>query len=85
MESEILVTASEAGIDGKQQMIIALQTIVTNNGVAKMQQIIEAVNNRLMERGLKLSAQGEASLRRSVNSDAVKVGYIHHYDKNNPG
>lgn len=85
MKSEKLVTASEAGIDGTQQIIIALQTIVLNNGVAKMPQITKAVNSKLKERGLKLSAQGEASLRRSVNSDAVKAGYIYHYDKNNPG
>jgi predicted HNH restriction endonuclease len=85
MESEKLVTASEVGIDGKQQIIIALQTIVVNNGVAKMRQIIEAVNSKLKERGLKLSPQGEASLRRSVNSNAVKAGYINQYDQNNPG
>jgi len=50
-----------------------------------MRYIIEAVNVKLKERGLKLSDQGEASLRRSVNSDAVKKGYIYRYDKNKPG
>jgi hypothetical protein len=85
MENEKLVTAAEAGISGDEQVQIALQTIAVNGGVAQMQQIYAALENKLKENGYKLSEQGKASLRFYVNKVAVKAGYVYPHDKNSHG
>jgi hypothetical protein len=85
MEKLALVTAAEAGINGDEQVKIALQTIANNGGMAQMQQIYAAVNENLKGNGYQLSKQGEASLRFYVNRVAVKAGYIYPHDKKNPG
>jgi hypothetical protein len=61
-----------------------LKLILEQGGIAVMQQIYDAVENRLPA-GCQLSQQGRNSLRRVVNSRAVNDGYIHPYDKKNPG
>jgi len=81
--TDVGVTGAEAGLSGDEQIRIALQTIEANGGIAKMSQIYDAVERHL--NGLRLSPQGEASLRRLVNSDAVQAGYIYPHDQNNPG
>jgi hypothetical protein len=78
------VTAAEAGIPEMEQTKIALELILSQGGVAVMQQIYDAIEKKLPE-SLYLSPQGKNSLRRVVNTRAVNDGYIHRYDKNNPG
>ena len=85
MITEELVTAAEAGVSGDEQVRIALQTIIANNGVAQMRQIYKAVEAKLTEQGFRLSDQGKASLRFYVNRVAVKAGYIYPFNKKNPG
>jgi hypothetical protein len=85
MENLTLATAAEADINGDEQVKIALQTIASHVGIAQMQQIYAAVNEKLRENGYQLSKQGEASLRFYVNRVAVKAGYIYSHDKKNPG
>ena len=79
------VTASEAGINGDEQIRIALETIVEKGGIAQTTDFYSAVESRLQKKGLSLSDQGKASLRYFVNSIAVKAGYVFPYEKDNPG
>jgi|LSQX01.1.fsa_nt_gb hypothetical protein len=85
--NENLVTGAEVGINGDEQIRIALHTAVANGGVALMSDIIEALGNEVKRRhlGKGLSEQGKAALRRCVNSDAVKAGYLLPHDKRKPG
>jgi hypothetical protein len=84
VNNPILVTAAEVGIPEIEQTKIALELILSQGGVALMSQIYEAVEKRL-PRDHYLSPQGKNSLRRVVNTRAVNDGYIHRYDRNNPG
>lgn len=77
------VTGAEAGLSSDDQIRTALQKIEANGGRAEMPDIYEAVEQRLG--GQRLSQQGKASLRRLVNYEAVQAGYLHPYDRNNPG
>lgn len=77
-------TAAEVGIPETEQTRIALELMLTQGGVAIMQQIYEAVENK-MGRNIYLSQQGKNSLRRVINTRAVESGYIYQYDSNNPG
>ena len=79
-----LVTAAQAGISEAEQKKIALEFILSQGGIALMQQIYNAVERRLPQNHL-LSQKGKDSLRRVVNTRAVDDGYIHPYDKSNPG
>src|SRR5688572_23839550 len=79
-----LVSAAEAGITEAEQTKIALELILTQGGVAVIQQIYEAVERKLPP-GRYLSQQGKDSLRRVINTRAVLEGYIHKYNKDNPG
>lgn len=81
--NSVEVTGAEAGLTGDDQIRIALQTIEANGGIATMQQISSAVEERLA--GRRLSEQGKASLRRLVNHNAVQAGYIYPHDPSNPG
>jgi hypothetical protein len=83
-KNPILLTAAEAGLPETEQTKIALELILSQGGVAGIQQIYKAVEKRL-PKGYLLSQQGKHSLRRVVNSRAVQQGYIHPYDKSNPG
>ena len=80
-----LVTGSEAGISGDEQIRIALQAIVENGGIAQIQQIYAAVEAVLKERGFRLSKQGKASLRFFVNKVAVEAGYVYPHDQRKRG
>ena len=80
----IFVTAAEAGIPEVEQTKIALELILFQGGVAVMPQIYEAVEKKL-PRHHYLSQQGRNSLRRVINNRAVSDGYVHRYDRNNPG
>jgi hypothetical protein len=80
----IFVTAAEAGIPEVEQTKIVLELILSQGGVAVMPQIYEAIEKRL-PRDHYLSQQGKNSLRRVVNTRAVHDGYIHRYDRSNPG
>ena len=72
------VTASEASLSRKQQLRIILRVMVANNGIARMSDIYRAVEDEeyLKLKGFKLSKQGQASLRETVNRYAVKMGYV---------
>lgn len=83
-KNPILQTAAEAGINETEQTKIALELILSQGGVAGIQQIYEAVEKKL-PKGHRLSPQGKHSLRRVVNTRAVQQNYILPYDKNNPG
>ncbi len=85
MGNKRLVTASEVDINGGEQVMIALQTMVANNGIAQTRQIYAAVEAILKEKGFGLSNQGKASLRFFVNKVAVDAGYVYPYDKNTSG
>jgi 5-methylcytosine-specific restriction endonuclease McrA len=77
------MTAAEAGLTVDEQIDIALHVIAKMGGTAKMNDIKRAVGRRLGEDTL--SKQGADSLRRLVNTDAVRKGYIQPHDKENPG
>jgi len=77
------VTGAEAGLSSDDQIRVALQTIESNGGQAEMSQIYDAIEKCL--NGPMLSAQGKASLRKLVNSDAVKAGYVYPHDPANSG
>jgi Restriction endonuclease len=77
------VTGAEAGLSGDDQIRIALQAIRDHGGVAEIKEIYQAVEKHL--NGLRLSAQGQASLRKYVNTVAVQAGYVYPHDRNNPG
>jgi len=79
-----LVTAAQAGIPETEQIKIALELVLSQGGIAVMQQIYEAVEKRLPA-GYRLSQQGKNSLRRVVNTRTVNDGYIYRYDQDNPG
>jgi len=83
MDNEKFSTGFEAGLTGEEQIKIALQSIIANNGKADMQQIYKAVESRM--EGVHLSEQGKSSLRFFVNKVAVKAGYVYPYDKKEPG
>lgn len=85
MKTERLVTGSEAGLSGEEQIRIALRTIVENGGIAQIQQIYRAVESVLKGNGFRLSKQGEHSLRFFVNKVAVEAGYIYPHDKRRRG
>ncbi len=76
MTNNKLVTAAEIGISRSEQLRIAFETMIANDGIAEIKQIYEAVENR-MEEGFQLSEQGKATLRSYVNRDAVTAGYVH--------
>ncbi len=77
------VTGTEAGLSGDDQIKIILNYIHANNGVAQMNELYSVLEEKLD--GKKLSDQGRASLRFFVNKVAVRAGFIHPYDKTNPG
>ncbi len=77
------VTGAEVGLSGDAQIRIALQKIDSNGGVAQTSEIYAAVESQLS--GEKLSEQGKASLRKYINTDAVRAGYLYPHDTNNPG
>ena len=85
MAKKNLVTAYEAGLNGDEQVRIALETIAANGSVTQTADIYNAVEARLQKKGLSLSEQGKASLRFYVNRVAVKAGYVFPYEKDNPG
>lgn len=81
MGKDKFVTASEAGINGDEQVKIALETMAANNGIAQTRQIYMAVEAVLKEKGFGLSSQGKASLRFFVNKVAVNEGYVYPSDR----
>lgn len=78
------ITAPQAGIPETDQIKIALELILSQGGIAVMQQIYDAVEERMGD-NVNLSPQGKHSLRRTINTSAVNRGYVHPYDDNNPG
>jgi hypothetical protein len=82
-----VLTGAAAGLSGDEQVRIALQTIVAQEGVATMEQIRQAVIQEVERRhsGATLSEQGYASLRRYVNTNAVQAGYVFRHNPTNPG
>lgn len=79
------VTGAEAGLSGDEQIRIALSAAESRGGIAQMKEIYDAVEAVLAPRGLGLSEQGRASLRRLVNKVAVDAGYVHPHDPASPG
>ncbi len=78
-------TATEAGLSQDEVIKLVLLSIIERNGVANIQDIYNSVNNVMAGRNSVLSDQGKNSLRRLVNTTAVKAGYIHIFDPENPG
>jgi 5-methylcytosine-specific restriction protein B len=85
--SLVKLTGVEAGLNGGEQIRIALQTVLDCGGKAQMADITDAVRKAVEARkpGSTLSDQGDASLRMSVNTVAVKAGYLLPYDESSPG
>ncbi len=77
------LTGSEAGLTLDDQATLALRAIEDAGGEAEIQAIYAAVERAM--HGNLLSEQGKASLRRIVNTYAVKAGFIYAHDKNKPG
>ncbi|HEX2915793.1 MAG TPA: AAA family ATPase [Chloroflexia bacterium] len=82
-DSNLYLTGAKAGVKRQEQIKLALKAIVENGGVATIQQIYQAVEAEMG--GKLLSKEGEQGLRHYVNYDAVQLGYIYPYNKNNPG
>lgn len=78
----LVFTGKEAGLSTKDQIRLALGEIVTRGGKATMQQIIFAVE---LDIGAELSRQGRASLRRCVNHNAVRLGFVKPHNPKKPG
>jgi len=85
MNEHQLVTGSEAGFSGDDQILFALQLIVKLGGTAQMNELYDGFNDRLKRREMTLSQQGQASFRNFINTKAVSAGYVHPYDESNPG
>ena len=77
------VTGAEAGLTGDDQIRIALNEIVRRDGIAQMAEIYTAMEERLD--GRVLSEQGRASLRRLINWNAVRAGFVYPFAPENPG
>ncbi len=77
------VTGYGAGLDGDQQIVIALKAMAANDGHTDMTEIYRAVEANLS--GLKLSDQGRASLRRLINFNAVQAGLVYPHNPKHPG
>lgn len=73
------ITGHQAGLSGDEQTRIALEAMIRNGGQATMQEIYQAVEARL--EGLRLSEQGQASLRRLINTNAVRANLIYPHEK----
>lgn len=69
------MTGAEAGLSGERQILIALQKMVENNGSASISEIYEAVEKEMS--GNHLDDQGKASLRRFINTVAVRAGFVY--------
>lgn len=65
------------------QIRIALQAILNNGGMALMASLYEAVEQHM--HGAKLSEQGKASLRKYINTVAMKAGLVFPHDPESPG
>lgn len=76
------MTGAEAGLNGEDQVRIALQAMVDRGGQATVPQIYAAVEAHM--EGAILSQQGKDSLRTFINRNAVNKGYVHPYDGKNP-
>lgn len=79
------VKGTDAGLNGDEQVRIALTAISDRGGIAQMSDIYAAVEAVLNPKGYTLSEQGRASLRFFVNKVAVEAGYLHPHDKESPG
>lgn len=78
-------TGTDAGLSGKEQIMIALRAIVNSGGKLQMAGIYSALERVMNERGYELSEQGRSSIRFFVNRVAVKKGLIYQFDRNNKG
>ena len=78
-------TVKEAGLSQDEVIRLVLSSIIARNGVANIQDIYNVVNSAMAASNSVLSDQGKHSLRRLVNTTAVKAGYIHPFDPENPG
>lgn len=80
MQPSRLLTGTEAGLSGDEQIRIALRAIAANGGTAQMADLYKAVEQHM--HGAKLSDQGKASLRFFINKVAVKASYVYPADPN---
>ncbi len=78
-------TGTDAGLNGAQQIEIALKCISDKGGCASIQDIYQALESVMSEKKFKLSFQGKSSIRFFVNKVAVVKGLIKKYDPKNPG
>lgn len=76
MVNNNIASAAEVGIGRTEQLRIVLQTMTERDGIAEIQDIYEAIENRMIEKGFRLSDQGKATLRSYINRDAVEAGYV---------
>lgn len=78
-----LLTGTEAGLSGDEQIRISLRAIIANGGTAQIIDCYKAVEQHM--NGAKLSDQGKASLRFFINKVAVKAGYVYPANPSLPG
>jgi hypothetical protein len=76
MANNNTATAAEVGIGRTEQLQIALQAMTEHDGIAEIKDIYEAIENRMSDKGFKLSQQGKDTLRAYINRDAVQAGYV---------
>ena len=79
------VTGFEAGLTGDEQIRIALAEMLRLGGRARTSDLYAALDRVLNHRDLTLSRQGKDSLRFFINRNAVRAGYVHPHDENDPG
>ncbi len=77
------VTGVEAGLNGDEQIKIALQTMVDYGGSVSIEKIYENIESQM--NGHQLSSQGKSSLRSFINRTAVEKNYVYPYDEDYPG
>ena len=78
--TSIAMTPAQAGLSRERQVLIALRSMVENNGHTSMKVIYQAVAKIMQDRNspklIHLSRQGKAGLRALIAKDVVKAGFV---------
>jgi hypothetical protein len=86
-EKEIMkdVTTAQAKLKKDEIYQIVFTAAIEKESALDIKEIYELINERLKKEDMRLSKQGEASLRALINKTAVQEGYLFQYDNSNPG
>ena len=78
-------TTAEAGIKKDEVYTLVIKFAIENNGEIQTTDVYDIINSEMAKKGFELSEQGKASLRRTINTNAIKDGLIYPFDINSPG